>query len=137
MHFNKSIHISLNYIWISFSLCAILSWYRYIDIDFTLDCNRFWFNFGGILKTCLILGCEEAKSTITAAAPGQPPTIASARQMDLAFQINFTIVNVNFTDQLQILKSSEYINLTTNIIARVMISAYINCWTLKYLKVDD
>ncbi|XP_055514611.1 mucin-16-like isoform X2 [Leucoraja erinacea] len=66
-----------------------------------------------------ITGCEEAKSTITAAAPGQPPTIASARQMDLAFQINFTIVNVNFTDQLQILKSSEYINLTTNIIARL------------------
>ncbi|XP_032903216.1 mucin-16-like [Amblyraja radiata] len=66
-----------------------------------------------------ITGCEEAKSTITAAAPGQPPTIASARQRDLPFQINFTIVNVNFTDQLQILNSSEYINLTTNIIARL------------------
>ncbi|XP_078279927.1 mucin-16-like [Rhinoraja longicauda] len=66
-----------------------------------------------------ITGCEEAKSPVTVATSVQPPTTVSLRKSDLGFQINFTIVNVNFTDQLQILESSSYKNLTTNIMARL------------------
>ncbi|XP_051893954.1 mucin-16-like isoform X39 [Pristis pectinata] len=68
-----------------------------------------------------ITGCEEPKSAATIATPLEVtlPSI-SERQGDLTFEVNFTIINVNFTDQLQNLTSSEYTTLRTNILTRML-----------------
>ncbi|XP_067871991.1 mucin-16-like [Heterodontus francisci] len=58
--------------------------------------------------------CEELKSTVAPATPVEEDLpIVSERQGDLTFAVNFTVINYNFTDGLQIPGSAEYKHMTT------------------------
>ncbi|XP_038632498.1 mucin-16-like [Scyliorhinus canicula] len=71
-------------------------------------------------NSLLITGCEELKSTVEPATPAERDhLIISEQQGDLTFQVNFTIINYNFTDELQIPSSPEYEHMTTNIMRQL------------------
>uniref|UniRef100_UPI00398E5116 mucin-16-like n=1 Tax=Pristiophorus japonicus TaxID=55135 RepID=UPI00398E5116 len=65
------------------------------------------------INSLQITGCEELKATAT--IKELDLLIVSERQGDLAFQINFTIINYNFIDELQNSRSPEYKRMAANI----------------------
>ncbi|XP_062888437.1 mucin-16-like [Mobula hypostoma] len=72
--------------------------------------------YGFLMDNLQVTGCKEPEVPTTVATPSQEvsPTEAE-RQGDLTFEVNFTIINVNFTDNLFNSSSSEYINLSNGI----------------------
>ncbi|GCB59867.1 hypothetical protein scyTo_0011006 [Scyliorhinus torazame] len=71
-------------------------------------------------NSLLITGCEELKSTVEPATPAERDhPIISEQQGDLTFQVNFTIINYNFTDELQTPSSPEYEHMTTSIMRKL------------------
>ncbi|XP_059494409.1 mucin-16-like [Stegostoma tigrinum] len=68
-------------------------------------------------NSLLITGCEQLKTTVEpATAVEQELPVISAKQGDLTFAVNFTVINHNFTDGLQIPTSTEYKHMTSNLI---------------------
>ncbi|XP_072924233.1 mucin-16-like isoform X4 [Hemitrygon akajei] len=72
--------------------------------------------YGLLTDNLQVTGCKEPEAPTTVATTSQEvPTVDSERQGDLTFQVNFTIMNINFTDNLLNSSSSEYTNLTNSI----------------------
>ncbi|GCC37309.1 hypothetical protein chiPu_0015812 [Chiloscyllium punctatum] len=67
-------------------------------------------------NSLLITGCEQLKTTVEPATPVERELpVMSEKQGDLTFEVNFTVINYNFTDGLQIPSSAEYRHMTTNL----------------------